>query len=436
MSEAPESIRSAIAELWRTSAHTEDAAFRSGAFRLLEINCGSTYSGIEGSRLAQQATSGSMPKELQSALQNFFRWNGAPWYDGPSPDEGETALRLHQAFLGTEVNRIYFAPLDRLDLEDPTQRPRQSLEHVRFGLNEIVLLKSTDLAHRVGADALQRFDRWYWFPNERLDDLYWLIVSTREKAGPIWERTWRAVLHRVWSEFDHFPIFEPTYPGPVEDALFVLLLSLFKQPSETRWKPFAVPWTYSLTSDLFADPSRAPDPTALTWRPAGPPDAQFEVADRSEVFEITPSQLETALGQRWRRLQAASARSDTEQANFHPLTKHFFVKALAEEGIDEIVANISCIEAMLQLPEEKNRTKLMSRYKRLVDDGNAHQWLDDAYNLRNRYLHSLGGASETMSWKDLARTRWSITRAVDNYLALTEERSNLNRAGMLSCLEG
>ena len=125
----PEPIRSAIAELWRKSSDTEEGAFISGAFRLLEVNCGSTYSGIKGSRLSQQPADDWDRKELRGALENFFRWNGAPWYDGPSPDADETALRLHQAFLATEVKRTYFAPLDRLDLLDRTQRPWQTLEH-------------------------------------------------------------------------------------------------------------------------------------------------------------------------------------------------------------------------------------------------------------------------------------------------------------------
>jgi hypothetical protein len=376
-----------------------------------------------------------MRKELRSALQNFFRWNGGPWYDSPSPDVSDTALRLHQSFLSTEVNRTYFAPLDRLGLEDTTQHPWQKLEHIRFGPNEILLLKSADLAQAVRYEALKRFDRWYWLPIESLDDFYWLMVRTREEAGPIWTRTWHAVVHMTWSEVGRVPVFEPTYPGPVEDALFVLLLTLVKEQSETLWKHFAVPWTYSVTDDPFAQPDRAPNPSALTWTVVGNPDDEFEVPDRSEIFETTQKRLEDAVQQRWRLLQAALARTDTEQANFHPLTKHFFVKALAEEGIDEVLANISCIEATLQLPEEKTRKNLMNRYKRLVGDEEAYQWLKHAYDLRNKYLHSLGNPKEAISWKDLAHARWSVIKAVDRYLALTEARSEFSRERLLQSLK-
>ena len=104
-SNVPEPICSAITELWNVSSDTEEGAFYSGAFRLLEVNCGSAYSEIKGSRLYRKQTVDTTQREVRSALQNFFRWNGAPWYEGCSPGADETALKLHQAFLSMEVNR-------------------------------------------------------------------------------------------------------------------------------------------------------------------------------------------------------------------------------------------------------------------------------------------------------------------------------------------
>src|SRR5262245_40180740 len=125
-SEVPEAVSSAIAELWRIPSDTEGSAIDSGVFRSLEMNCEATYSGAKGSRLPKKPASESMRKELRLALQNFFRWNGAPWYQGSTPSEDDMALKLHRAFLATEVNRSYLAPLDRLDLEDTTQRPHRA----------------------------------------------------------------------------------------------------------------------------------------------------------------------------------------------------------------------------------------------------------------------------------------------------------------------
>jgi hypothetical protein len=347
----------------------------------------------------------------------------------------ETAWRLHKAFSIAEVNRTYFVPLNRLNLEDRTQRSARMLEQVRFGPNEILLLKSADLAERVRYEALKRFERWYWFPTEGLDDFYWLVVSTLEEAGPIWNRTWRAILHETLDAVGHISVFQPIYPAPIEDALFVLLQSLVKKPSETRWKPFSVPWAYSVTDDPFAQPSRTPDLSALTTVLAGDPDNEFEVPDRSEVFETTRNQLEEALEKRWRRLQAALARANTERANFHPLTKHFFVKALAEEGIDEIVANLGCIETTLMLRGYNGRKKMMERVRHLVGGGKELEWLSHGYDLRDSYLHSLGDPRAATSWEDLASIRRGVTKAVDKYLALTEARGELNREELLRSLE-
>lgn len=433
-SEMPQPVRSAIAELWHTSSHTEESAFNSGAFRLLEVNSEAVYLAIEDSRLRQEPSKNAQPNELQTALRNFFRWNGAPWYGGPCPDADETALALHQAFLATEVKRTHLAPLDRLDLENPTQHPHEPVKSVRFGPNEIALLSSAALGQRVRHDALKRFGHWHQFPTEKLDDFYWLVVSKREEAGPIWERTWLGILHKTWDEIGQVPVFEPTYPAPIEDALFVLLLSLVKDSKEAPWAPFAVPWVYSFTDDPFTDAPRAPDPSALTWTPIGHPGEEFEVPDRSESFEINHQNLE-ALERRWQKLQAALARADTEQANFHPLTKHFFVKALAEEGIDEIVANISCIEATLMLKGPKGREKMEKRYKRLLGNDEAFKWLKRGYVLRDEYLHSLGDPKGTIAWKDLGQTRWSVAKAVDGYLDLTEQRGELNREALLRSLQ-
>jgi hypothetical protein len=321
-------------------------------------------------------------------------------------------------------------------LEDPTQQnPDRRVRDISFGPNAVILLSTTELGQRVRQEALKRFARWQQFPVERLDTFYWLFSSARETAGPIWERTWASIFHKPLDAIGRVPVFEPTYPAPIEDALFVLLLGIVKEPKEVPWKPFAVPWTYSFTDDPFSDAPRAPDPSALTWTLIGDPDEEIEVPDRSESFEITHQHLE-ALEQLWRKLQSAVARTNTDHANFHPLTKHFFVKALAEEGIDEIVANISCVEATLMLNEPRGRPKMEKRYKRLVGDGKEHEWLQRGYNLRDEYLHSLGDPTAMISWNDLGQTRWSVTKAVERYLDLTEEEGELNREALLLSLSG
>jgi hypothetical protein len=272
---------------------------------------------------------------------------------GRSLTAEDAATRLHAALILSEVQRTYLAPLDQLGLEDTTKRPNEDLRHVCFGNCEIVLLDNHHLLERVPVKALRRFEERYWFQSERLAGFYYLAVSTRESAGPIWQRGPWAIPHQLLGktlgEIGQIELYEPIYPQPIEDALFAMILCFVKNPLDTPEKPFAVPWVYSLTDDPFSEPPRAPDPSPLSWTIVGPPEDEREVPDRSNYFSFRRDEIERALWERWNRLQAALTRTADDNANFHPLTKHFFVKAFSDQGIDELISQLSCIEATLML---------------------------------------------------------------------------------------
>ena len=430
----PQPVRSSISELWRTSPPTERSALASSAFNLLERNCRDTYVAISGSRLHGVSAGDTEPSVLQSALRNFFRWNGAPWYCKHRPSADDTALNLHQAFLSSKIKRTYFVPLDCLCLWRHSVRPSEKLTSVRFGPNEIVLLTSEELGHRIPCEALGRFGPRHEFPFKQLGDRYWLVVTVQEEAGPIWTRNWHRFWYELLDDLDKIAAFEPTYSAAVENALFVLLLSFVKNADDVFWRPFAIPWVYSLTEDPFADPPRSPDPSVLRTTPFGEEGDEFEVPDNSERFNLTDQTLKE-LRSRWCKLQTVLAKTGAQGANFHLLTRHFFVRAFAEQGIDEIIASISCIEATLQLKDEYGRKKLEKRYKVLVKGDDAWQWLDRAYDIRNNYLHSLGKPTDMITFEDLSRTRASLVKAVDAYLDLASRRGDMNRDDLLGRLE-
>jgi hypothetical protein len=200
-------------------------------------------------------------------------------------------------------------------------------------------------------------------------------------------------------------------------------------------KPFAIPWVYSFTDDPFSEPSRAPDRSSLSWTIVGDEEHEYEVPDQSNYFSFNKVEIETALRERWNRLQATLNRSAAVGANFHPLTKHFFMKAFQEEGVDEIIALISCIEATLMLPDEKGPDRLKKRYKKLVSDDMAYDSLELAYAIRRRYLHALGDHRDTMDWKEFGKSRWAVAKAVDNYLTLAGRRSGEDRETLLRSLK-
>jgi hypothetical protein len=339
----------------------------------------------------------------------------------------------------SKVQRIYFAPLDQLGLVDTTKRPHEDLYRISFGNCEIVVLEDEHLVRRIPVLALRRFETRYWFESERLARFYYLVTRVKETAGPIWQRGCWANLHQFLGkrleEIGQITLYESVYPEPIEDALFTILLSFRKDPSVAPEKPFAIPWLYSFTNDPFSEPQRAPDPSPLSWRMVGDPDDEQELPDRSNSFSFGKAEIEDSLGERWERLQAVLNRSNDDGANLHPLTKHFFVKAFQEEGVDEIIALVSCVEATLMPPDERHTDKLLKRYKRPVNNEIAYNRLKLAYCVRNKYLHSLGDRTDTTSWEELAKYRWAVAEAVDNYLALTEEKSGKDRGKLLRSLK-
>ena len=435
LSMTPDRLRIAIEDLWRLSMRSEESVHRSDGFRILEDTCRSVYLDLEGSRLHRGSSVKVSPSVLSRALHNFFSWNGAPWFRDRTPDAAETAESLHRGFLRPSVRRTFLVPLDRLALEVRSGDRTQEVTSLRFGPNEIVRLDGDDLARRVPVDALARFGARYQFPTAELAGFYWLATRLNEPAGPLERRTWLNWLSTAWGELDTVALFRSTYPSPVEDALFVLLLVFLKDPGDTFWQPFRIPWTFSFTDDPFSDPVAPPDPSSLSGQVVGDEYDHFEVPDQSEIFEFGTRQHD-ALQQRWNDLEAVLGRRGTASASFHPLTRHFFVKALSEYGVDEIISNLSCLEATLQLKEERNRTKLIQRFAHLVADEQAGQWLEATYRLRNEYLHSLADPHQRLTWTELARARWIVATAVNNYLDFAMDHPELNRSQLLMLLEG
>ena len=212
-----------------------------------------------------------------------------------------------------------------------------------------------------------------------------------------------------------------------------MLLTFVKKTGNLSWKPFHVPWYYSFTDDLFGGASYAPDPSALTRTTIVSPGKLLKVPDRSIVFSVNSSKRK-ALRQRWRKLQACLHPTDGGKMNFNSLTKYFYVKGLVDDGIDQLISNVSCIEATLQLHSERTRTNLMKRYLKLTGDVEAHNWLDITYELRKQYLHALDKPKNTVSWEDFSKARWSLTKAMRKYLDLTNQHSEMGRDALLQFL--
>ena len=429
-----ESVRSAIAELWRASHRDEQRACKSAAFRLLIRNCRSAYFSLKGSRLQQSFSSALQPTALESALLCFFRWCGAPWNDSNCPTADDVALRLHQALLTPDINRVYLVPLDQLRLQPRPDNLLRASENIHFGPNEVLSMTGADLRRLVPIDGISRFGPQYAFPAEQLYGLFWLVVTARENAGSLWMRTPFHWFHEAtYRAIGETRLYEPSYPAPVEAALFVLLLTLAKQPTEIPWRPFVVPWIYSFTDDPFAEPQRVPELSALTWTLVGDSGDELLVPDQPCSFQITEQALD-GLRRRQSDFETASAESGSYGANLSALVPHFFVRAFAEDGIHEIITNLSCVEATLMLRDERRRKHVYDRLAVLTGNQQAGQWLASGYRLRDAFLHSLGQPSDSVDSRELARLRWSVSQAVGQYLSFASKHRDRSRDDLLRLL--
>lgn len=432
--EVPEQVRSAVDGLWRASYRSERIAFSSARFQLLERNCWAIYSKLPSTRLSSQSDNDNIRRAHEEALKRFFRWIGAPWYEGACPDASAAAEKLHATYLITKVVRTYFVPLDRLELTDISKKsPGNEIRKAGFGVSEIAFLNRTDLLEIIPIDALDRFEEWFRFPVDRLSGFYWLIVKDVEQAGAPWKRSGWSILDMTWDDVGTWRTHEPAYPDPVESALFVVLLCLKRDPANDLWEPFRVPWTYALTNDPFSEPPRAPDPSALTWTLIGDEHNEFEVPERSEWFDVDTIVLQYQLEKRWRQLTSMLSCVGTDNANFNPLTRHFFVKGFVDEGVDQLIANLCCLEATLLMGKE-GRGRLQNRVARLLSDRKANKALNDMLNTRDILLHPGRAETRTLSYSDLAKSRWVTHEVVEAYLDLTDKYQPLDRVALLEGL--
>lgn len=223
----PYLIEVRIRDLWGTSLPTEQMAFSSPAFHTLERACFAVYASMQVSRLAGQRDSDMTRQSHRHVLENFFRWNGAPWYENPCPGPEETASQLHAAYFMQRVERLFFLPLDLLALIDKDREsPDDEIRNVTYGPCEVTVLSKNDFEERIPVQALERFGRRRRFPAGDMDGFFWLIVSDEEEAGRPWKRTWWSILDVIVDDVGWGPMHRSVFPPAVERALFVLLLCL------------------------------------------------------------------------------------------------------------------------------------------------------------------------------------------------------------------
>ena len=147
----------------------------------------------------------------------------------------------------------------------------------------------------------------------------WRTLAPSGSSGPPFRRRWKTRCSCSCSSFSRTP---RTRPG----------------------SPFGFPGFSLSPTTCSPDADTPPDAAALSLQIVGDEYDHCEVPDKSGFFDLGAGRRES-LERRWNDLEAMLARAAPGTASFHPLTRRFFVKALREHGVDEILANLSCLEA-------------------------------------------------------------------------------------------
>lgn len=376
----------ALTTLWRMPHPGPDNLFASSTFKAVATACGRTATNIG----------------IMSALNNILRSVGAPFTLPPShahlacsPEQAAAAIR--QTFTRTSTLRRYLCPLNLAD----------TLPALRFGQSRIVDVTAEELGMLIDAPRLARFYPGHALELHRLARFTWLVVEEEvvvdirpeARALPFLFESWNSDVGAIDPHKGHFP-------QPVADALFFLLLVAWEDwasHAEIDWRGFQIPWVYVFDDDLGIRPPAPPDPESLSWEP-WIIDDEYEGHIELERPVVLP--LDEAAADELPWLDETSwqaVRAARQTPLFSTPVAHFLVQAFHVDGIDELLAHISAIEAALGLqadfqvpktdpyPKVKATRRVMARIAALLDEPGAADRFKSLFDLRSQFIHGRAG---------------------------------------------
>ncbi len=416
----PLSVQAAVARLWAGKYRNETDALGSRAFELLLKACIESY--------AQPGSPNEVRNEYdrqghESALQNLFRNVGAPWYkDSVTPPSDTIARTIHQAYTAQTVEITHLCPLDQADTEN--------LPEVKFGPCEIKRFSANSLDELVRERRLRNFGSNYIFDTKRFALFSWLVVRETVPPEPIGKRSdptrgsrWPSFYEilNMKGDVDLISVHKAELPEIVEQAVFVLLLYPWEdvvEDADTDWRPFWIPWIYSVRCDPFAVPDRAPSPNSLTWDP------EEALLGKWDIKKDHLKDLESLLSEQWDLTAKVCPITDAGATAFNPLVRHFIVQAFRAERFDEFLYHIVAIEAALARKRRKKDSRgatnmLKQRIKNLVRGAALDGVFGKYYCFRSDYLHGhkLQGDLRTGQLKELRSLTRNVIRKLVSFVA-------------------
>lgn len=341
----------------------------------------------------------------------------------------EGARAIVAAFGATTVRRTYLCPLDLADTLPP----------MVFGNATVRRYSPDELATLFDAARLARYFPSHAFEASDLAQFQWLTV---QEIVPVASRAGQRALPWLYESWNRdFGAFDPhagAHPGLVADAVFALLLAPWEDwhTLETNWAGFTIPWVHLVTDDLFLRPKPVPSAGTLTWEDAAFQDHDGEMIEYQRPVAVplddVAQPILAACDQSWWGLIEAAAATPL----FETPVRHFMVRAASSDGMDQVMAHMTAIEAALGLQADfskKGRSKhdqisatarLAKRVAILLGDAQAGQDYADLFELRSAFVHGRPIAGQ-ISGKNRTLARRLARRVV---VALVDAANDLDGA--------
>jgi hypothetical protein len=327
---------------------------------------------------------------------------------GLALDPDDAAEAIEQAFGRTAIVRRHMCPLDLAD----------ELPLLTFGRARVGKFSAKELEAMFDAPKLARNFPTKPLEAKRLAQFHWLVVEEEVEIDPRPEaRSVPVLFMDMRRDFGEIEPYLGRFPPAVEAALVFLLLAPWEDWStmpEIDWRGFRTPWIYTIDGDLFVRPGVPPSPDSLTLEPWIVEDSWGEEVELERpttllLDDAAKTGLTPFTDAAWEKLQAARASSLFET----PIV-HFLVRAFLADGMDEIMAHMTAIEAALGLEMDHKKwmrpkpdphkkvsatDRVVARLAAILNDPQSAKTYKDLFELRSTFVHGRTGLQKVSTAK-------------------------------------
>lgn len=347
------------------------------------------------------------------------------------------AARLDRALSATTVAVRHLCPLNCAG----------ELPELRFGPNWVGYMAADTFEAMVDAPRLARTHGGRGPDIFRLRNFAWLIVEetvavSSSPAG----RAIPALDMNFGRDFGAIEPHQSKVPPAVERALLTLLLAPWEHWTDRRveWRAFHIPWVYSVSEDLLANPPSMPSADSLEWQPDTAitwdgEEVEIERPIRYPLADEAAAELPYHLNDTaW--LATEAARGCELLGDPVP---HFFVRGFLDRGIDEYLAHMTTIDAALgqeidyhpggrPLVGTKNpgaTERLAKRISALLGDAAASSQFKHLFDIRSAFVH--GRAMGEISSADRVLARRLARRVLAALVTAAQRDGTCTRSAYL-----